>query len=224
MGLAPLASGRPADEPFCLGWLAPPQAVEGSLEAMLEAAASEAAGDKENGEANGDVLCQLGLLPAAAAAGGLSTSRKLPMWSQFERLFAAEAKKRAALRRQRRQARSRPISPDLARPISPGLPCIWHAAGPRSAPSTVAHLERSPRWQAAAERQHVGGDGDGGVIDPEVWVNEHAEERPDGELRGADDEGEGGGAHGGYFEHDDGFGGDDGHDAAPRAPNAVRPV
>ena len=82
---------------------------------MLEAAASEAAGDKENGEANGDVLCQLGLLPAAAAAGGLSTSRKLPMWSQFERLFAAEAKKRAALRRQRRQARSRPISPDLAR-------------------------------------------------------------------------------------------------------------
>ena len=32
----------------------------------------------------------------------------------------------------------------------------------------MAHLERSPRWQAAAERQHVGGDGDGGVIDPEA--------------------------------------------------------
>jgi len=120
--LDPHDAGSSAPRPFRKGkTYAAGEAAAAAFEKASAAARAEES-DKENGQQSGgasaagagasvvvgggggDVLLQLGLLPAAALTDRKLADRKLPLWSQFEALHALESKRRAALRRQRRQA------------------------------------------------------------------------------------------------------------------------
>ena len=145
--LDPHDAGSTAPRPFRKGkTYAAGEAAAAAFEKASAAARAEES-DKENQSAvaaatttgaslvggnGGNVLQQLGLLPALADRK--LADRKLPLWSQFDALHALESKRRAALRRQRRQAEAERKHVNDSGPDAPE-PDVWIPDASEGAPA-----------------------------------------------------------------------------------------